>query len=65
MGGIDMNQSYRAELTCLFGDPADADLVGAMMEAGYRAQGLNYRYLTVNIKKAIWERPWMQYAFLE
>ena len=46
-----MNQSYRAELTCLFGDPADADLVGAMMEAGYRAQGLNYRYLAVNIKK--------------
>lgn len=46
-----MEKNYRAELTCLFGDPVEENPTGVMMEAGYRAQGLNYRYLTLQVKK--------------
>ncbi len=46
-----MEKNYRSELTCLFGDPVEENLTGVMMEAGYRAQGLNYRYLTLQVKK--------------
>ena len=46
-----MEKNYRSELTCLFGDPVEENPTGVMMEAGYRAQGLNYRYLTLQVKK--------------
>ena len=38
-----MEKSYRAELVGLFGDPVDENPTGVMMEAGFKAQNLNYR----------------------
>lgn len=46
-----METSYRAELTGLFGDPVDENPTGVMMEAGFQAQGLNYRYITMRVEK--------------
>ena len=42
---------YRAELTACFGDPVDENPTGVIEEAGYQALGLNYRYLTVRVRK--------------
>ena len=44
-----MEKNYRAELTGLFGDPVDSNPTGPMEEAGYRALGLNYRYITMRV----------------
>ncbi len=44
-------KNYRAELTGCFGDPIDENPTGVIEEAGYRALGLNYRYLTIKVKK--------------
>lgn len=44
-------KNYRAELVCLFGDPVDDNPTGVMMEAGFRACGLNYRYMTCKVKR--------------
>lgn len=43
--------NYRAELTACFGDPVDENPTGVIEEAGFRALGLNYRYLTVRVEK--------------
>ena len=46
-----MEKNYRAELTGCFGDPIDENPTGVIEEAGYNALGLNFRYLTVRVKK--------------
>lgn len=45
-----MEKNYRAELTGVFGDPVDGNPTGIMEEAGYKALGLNYRYLTMKVR---------------
>lgn len=45
-----MKKSYRAELTGVFGIPVDDNPTGAVEEAAYQAAGLNYRYLTIEVK---------------
>lgn len=44
-------KSFRAELTGCFGDPVDENPTGVIEEAGYNALNLNYRYLTLRVKK--------------
>ncbi len=46
-----MSKNYRAELVGLFGNPVDENPTGPMMEAGFIAQGLNYRYITMKVEK--------------
>ena len=46
-----MEKNYRAELTGCFGDPIDENPTGVIEEAGYNALGLNFRYLTIRVKK--------------
>lgn len=46
-----MSKNYRAELVGLFGNPVDENPTGPMMEAGFEAQGLNYRYITMKVEK--------------
>ena len=46
-----MEKNYRAELTGVFGDPVDGNPTGVMEEAAYDALGLNYRYITMLVKK--------------
>lgn len=46
-----MSRNYRAELVGLFGNPVDENPTGPMMEAGFAAQGLNYRYITMKVEK--------------
>lgn len=46
-----MEKNYRAELTAVFGDPVDGNPTGVMEEVAYEALGLNYRYLTLRVKK--------------
>ena len=46
-----MSKNYRAELVGLFGNPVDENPTGSMMEAGFEAQGLNYRYITMKVEK--------------
>lgn len=46
-----MEEGTRTELTCLLGDTADDNLLRPLMEAGYRAQNLNYRYLVLQVEK--------------
>lgn len=48
---MNMEKNYRAELTGVFGDPVDGNPTGIMVEAGYDACGLNFRYLTIQVKK--------------
>lgn len=44
-----MAKNYRAELVGVFGDPVEGNPTGVMEEAGFRARGLNYRYLTIKV----------------
>ena len=44
-----MEKNYRAELVGVFGDPVDGNTTGIMEEAGFRAKGLNYRYITAKV----------------
>ena len=44
-----MARNYRAELVGVFGDPVDDNPTGVMEEAGFRAKGLNYRYITAKV----------------
>ena len=44
-------KNYRAELTACFGDPVEENPTGVIEEAGYKALGLNYRYLTIRVEK--------------
>ena len=46
-----LSKNYRAELVGLFGNPVDENPTGPMMEAGFVAQGLNYRYITMKVEK--------------
>ena len=46
-----MSKNYRAELVGLFGSPVNENPTGPMMEAGFVAQGLNYRYITMKVEK--------------
>lgn len=48
---MQQEKNYRAELTACFGDPVDENPTGVLEEAGYRALGLNYRYLTIRVRK--------------
>ncbi len=45
-----MSANYRANLTGLLGCPVDENPTGAVMEAAYRALGLNFRYITMLVK---------------
>ncbi|MDO4343240.1 MAG: shikimate dehydrogenase [Eubacteriales bacterium] len=45
-----MSKNYRAELTGCFGCPIDENPTGVLMEAGYAAKNLNYRYLTIRLE---------------
>jgi shikimate dehydrogenase len=45
-----MVKSYRAELVGAFGCPIDENPTGVMEEAAFAATGLNYRYLTIEVK---------------
>lgn len=45
-----MKKNYRAELTGVFGIPVDDNPTGVVEEAAYQACGLNYRYLTIEVK---------------
>lgn len=45
-----MKKCYRAELTGVFGIPVDDNPTGAVEEAAYKAAGLNYRYLTIEVR---------------
>ncbi|GAB4358070.1 MAG: hypothetical protein OHK0021_02350 [Bryobacter sp.] len=47
-----MAAGYRAELVALFGCPVDENPTGAMQEAAFRACGLNWRYLTMEVRPA-------------
>lgn len=40
---------YRAELIALFGQPVDENPTGLMQEAGFRAAGVNFRYLNIEV----------------
>ncbi len=44
-----MGKNYRAELVGVFGDPVDENPTVVLEEAGFRALGLNYRYLTFKV----------------
>jgi shikimate dehydrogenase len=41
--------NYRAELTACFGQPVAENPTGVMQEAAFRAAGLHWRYLTVEV----------------
>jgi shikimate dehydrogenase len=45
-----MAKNYREELTGLLGFPVDENPTGAVMEAGYRALGLPFRYVTMLVR---------------
>jgi len=44
-----MAANYKAELVGCFGQPVAENPTGVMQEAGFRAAGLNWRYLTVEV----------------
>ena len=46
-----MAKNYRSELVGAFGDPIDENPTGVMEEAAFAAKELDYRYLTINVKK--------------
>jgi shikimate dehydrogenase len=42
-------RSFQSELTCLFGQPVAENPTQVMIEAAYRALGLDWRYLTIEV----------------
>lgn len=46
-----LEKNYRAELTACLGDPVDGNPTGVMEEAAFAAKDLNWRYLTIRVKK--------------
>src|SRR5437588_7938006 len=44
-----MPANFKAELVACFGQPVDENPTGVMQEAAFRAAGLNWRYLTVEV----------------
>jgi shikimate dehydrogenase len=47
-----MAANFKAELVACFGQPVAENPTGVMQEAGFRAAGLNWRYLTVEVAPA-------------
>jgi shikimate dehydrogenase len=45
-----MTANYKAELVCLLGCPVAENPTGVMQEAAFAALGLNWRYLTIEVK---------------
>ena len=45
-----MSVNYKAELVGLLGDPVNENPTGVMQEAAFAALGLNWRYLTIEVK---------------
>ena len=45
-----MSKNFKAELVGAFGDPIAENPTGVMQEAGFRAAGLDWRYLTLQVK---------------
>ena len=43
-------KSYRSELVGLFGSPVDENPTVVMIEAGFRELGLDYRYITMEVR---------------
>ena len=46
-----MSKSYRSQLVGCFGNPVDENPTGVMEEAAFREKGLDFRYLTVLVRK--------------
>lgn len=46
-----MSKCYRSQLVGCFGNPVDENPTGVMEEAAFREKGLDFRYLTVLVKK--------------
>src|ERR1041384_6829478 len=44
-----MGANFKAELVACFGQPVAENPTGAMQEAAFRALGLNWRYLTMEV----------------
>jgi shikimate dehydrogenase len=47
-----MSANFKAELVACFGQPVAENPTGVMQEAGFRAAGLDWRYLTVEVAPA-------------
>jgi shikimate dehydrogenase len=47
-----MAANFQSELTACFGQPVAENPTGAMQEAAFRALGLNWRYLTIEVPPA-------------
>jgi shikimate dehydrogenase len=45
-----MSRNFKAELVGAFGDPIAENPTGVMQEAGFHAAGLDWRYLTLEVK---------------
>ena len=45
-----MSRNFKAELVGAFGDPIAENPTGVMQEAGFHAAGLDWRYLTLQVK---------------
>jgi shikimate dehydrogenase len=46
-----MAPNYKAELVGVFGSPVAENPTGVMQEAGFAALGLNWRYLTIEVRR--------------
>ena len=46
-----MAPNYKAELVGVFGSPVAENPTGVMQEAGFMALGLNWRYLTIEVRR--------------
>ena len=46
----EVSQSYKAELVGVFGHPVAENPTGVMQEAAFQARGLNWRYLTIEVR---------------
>lgn len=49
---VGMAKNFRAELVACFGQPVAENPTGEMQEAGFRAAGLDWRYLTIEVAPA-------------
>lgn len=45
-----MSKNYRSELVGTFGNPIDENPTGVVMEAGFAARNLDYRYITMKVE---------------
>lgn len=49
---LTVGADYKAELVAVLGQPVAENPTGVMQEAGFRAAGLNWRYLTIEVPPA-------------